>query len=101
MSYVNADHVLPQKLIEEIQKYIDGQLVYIPRKNEHSLSWGEKSGTRDKMAERNKEIVDRYYSGMTIAELSVMYYLSEKRIRGIIHECESSSKENVGGVQNE
>ena len=40
MSYVNADDVLPKDLIEEIQKYVDGQLIYIPRKDENSLSWG-------------------------------------------------------------
>ena len=47
MSYVNAEDVLPKKLVEEIQKYIDGQLIYIPRKNENTLSWGEKNGTKE------------------------------------------------------
>ena len=68
MSYVNAENVLPKSLVDEIQKYVDGKLIYIPRKNENSLSWGEKSGTREKMAERNRTIVNRYYSGETIAE---------------------------------
>lgn len=96
MSYVNADNVLPPELVQEIQKYLDGQLVYIPRKNDNSLSWGQKSGTRDKLAERNRAIVRRYYSGESIAELSEVYYLSTKRIRGIIHEYESSNR-NKGG----
>ena len=92
MSYVKADDVLPKMLVEEIQKYVDGQLIYIPRKNENSLSWGEKNGTRERLAERNQAIVHRYYSGETIAELSEVYYLSGKRIQGIIHEYESSQK---------
>ena len=54
MSYINAEDVLPKNLIDEIQKYIDGQLMYIPRKNENVLSWGEKNGTKIKLAERNK-----------------------------------------------
>lgn len=99
MSYVNADNVLPKYLVEEIQRYVDGQLLYIPRKNENSLSWGEKSGTREKLAERNRAIACRYYSGETIAKLSEMYYLSEKRIHGIIHEYESPKKENEGGFK--
>jgi len=99
MSYVNADNVLPKHLVEEIQKYVDGQLLYIPRKNEKSLSWGERSGAREKLAERNQGIVSRYYSGETIAKLSEVYYLSEKRIQGIIHEYESSKKENEGGFK--
>ncbi len=90
MSYVNAEYVLPKVLVEEIQKYVDGQLIYIPRKNENSLSWGEKNGTKEKLAERNQAIVNRYYSGQTIAQLCKEYFLSEKRIQGIIHEYESS-----------
>lgn len=60
---------------------------------------GEKNGTKEKLAERNKTIINSYYSGRTIAELSKVYYLSEKRIQGIIHEYESSKKENDGGFK--
>lgn len=101
MSYINADDVLPKTLVKEIQKHVDGQLIYIPRKDENSLSWGEKNGTKEKLAERNQTIVSNYYSGRTIAELSKVYYLSEKRIQGIIHEYESSKKENDGGFKDE
>ena len=101
MSYMNADDVLPDIFVKEIQKYVDGQLIYIPRKNENSLSWGEKSGTRDKLAERNRTIVKRYYSGETVSKLSEVYYLSEKRIQGIIHEYESSKLKNDGGFEDE
>ena len=101
MSYVNAEDVLPKMLVEEIQKYVDGQLIYIPRKNENSLSWGKKNGTKEKLAERNQMIVNRYYSGQTIAEISEVYFLSEKRIQGIIHEYESSKRINGGGFKDE
>ena len=30
MSYIRAEHVLPQELIETIQQYVDGKLIYIP-----------------------------------------------------------------------
>ena len=49
MSYINAEEVLPKSLIGEIQKYIDGQLIYIPRKNENILSWGEKNRNKSKI----------------------------------------------------
>ena len=93
MSYVKAEEVLPKHLVEEIQKYVDGKLMYIPRKGENSFSWGEKSGTREKLAKRNQTIVKRYYAGETVETLSREFYLSEKRIRGILREYESSSKE--------
>ena len=101
MSYVKAKDVLPKKLVEEIQQYVDGQLIYIPRKNENSLSWGEKNGTRERLAERNNAIASRYYSGETITKLSEEYFLSEKRIQGIIHQYESSKNESDGGFENE
>ena len=100
MSYVNAEEVLPEDLIREIQKYVDGKVLYIPRKSENSVSWGEKNGARDRLAKRNKEIVSRFYSGESIAELGKMYFLSEKRIQGIIHEYESSNNQD-GGFNNE
>lgn len=100
MSYVNADEVLPEDLIREIQKYVDGKVLYIPRKRENSVAWGEKNGAKDRLANRNKEIVSRFYSGETIAELGNVYFLSEKRIQGIIHEYESSNDQN-GGFNNE
>jgi len=92
MSYVNAEDVLPKHLVEEIQEYVDGQLIYIPRKNENVMSWGEKNGTKVKLAERNKAIMDCYYAGQTIVELCKSFYLSEKRIQNIIRESESSRK---------
>ena len=98
MSYVKAEDVLPKHLVEEIQKYVDGKLLYIPRKNENSLSWGEKSGTKEKMAKRNQAIVGRFHAGKTVEELSREYYLSEKRIRGILREYESSQK-TMGGFK--
>ena len=101
MSYINAEEVLPKNLIEEIQKYVDGQLIYIPRKNENTLSWGEKNGTKVMLAERNQMIVNRFYSGETITELGQAYYLSEKRIQGIIHEYESSKRKIDGGFKDE
>ena len=52
------------------------------------------------MAERNQTIVNSYYSGQTIEALSKEYYLSEKRVQGIIHEYESSKKKD-GGFKNE
>lgn len=98
MSYVNADEILPEDLVREIQRYVDGKVLYIPRKDENLLSWGEKNGTKDRLAKRNREIVSRYYSGVTVAELGIMYFLSEKRIRGVIHEYESSIQKGNGGL---
>ena len=34
MGYVKAEDVLPEEVLELIRQYIDGELIYIPRKGE-------------------------------------------------------------------
>jgi hypothetical protein len=41
MKYINAAEVLPDYLIAEIQKHINGEVIYIPAGEERS-KWGEK-----------------------------------------------------------
>ena len=86
MKYVKAIDVLPQEIIEIIQNYVDGEYLYIPRKNDNKKSWGEKSGIKNILKERNIEIYEKYIKGLSISELSKKYFLSEKSIRRIISE---------------
>ncbi|APF22638.1 CD3324 family protein [Clostridium butyricum] len=84
MKYVKAQDVLPEELIELIQKYIDGNYLYIPRRNDNHKSWGENSGIKNILKIRNKEIYIKYNNGMSVDALSNEYYLSVKSIRRII-----------------
>lgn len=84
MSYKKAQDVLPEEILKIIQEYIDGEYIYIPRKNENHKSWGEKSGIKNSLKIRNNEIYKKYLDGTTINKLSQEYYLSEKSIRRII-----------------
>ena len=84
MKYVKAIDVLPQEIIEIIQNYVDGEYLYIPRKNDNKKSWGEKSGIKNTLKERDIEIYEKYIKGLSISELSKEYFLSEKSIRRII-----------------
>lgn len=56
MKYINANVILPEKLIEEIQKYIQGKYIYIPIKKENYKSWGVISGIKQEYKNRNKKI---------------------------------------------
>ena len=76
--------MLPEEILKIIQEYVDGEYLYIPRKNENHKSWGEKSGIKDSLKIRNNEIYKKYLNGATINELAQEYYLSEKSIRRII-----------------
>lgn len=84
MKHVKAQDVLPEEIVKIIQKYVDGEYLYIPRKNENHKSWGEKSGIKSILKLRNREIYKKYINGATIDELTQEYYLSEKSIRRII-----------------
>lgn len=82
--YKNGRDVLPPELLEQIQQYIDGELLYIPRQNEQRAGWGELSGSRERIKQRNEEIYEAYCSGRTIAELERIYYLSGESVRKIV-----------------
>lgn len=86
MSYVRAQEVLPEDLIRQIQDYIDGEYIYIPRREERKCSWGEKSRGREELDIRNASIYADYLLGCKVNELAECYFLSEKSIRRIILE---------------
>lgn len=86
MKYINGNNVLPEDIIKVIQEYVNGEFVYIPRKKDSHKAWGEKSGTRDMLKNRNIEIFQNHVEGMSISRLAQIYYLSEQSIRRIIRE---------------
>jgi len=86
MSYINADTLLPPELLREVQSYIQGSLVYIPREcGEKRLSWGSRSGARKNFDERNSEIRAAKAQGRRIDELADDYGLSPGGIRKILY----------------
>ena len=84
MKYSNAYNVLPDAIVRIIQEYVDGEYLYIPRKEEEQKKWGENSGSRDTLKRRNAEIYLKYINGALILDLAHEYYLSDKSIRRII-----------------
>lgn len=84
MNYRNGRDVLPIELLKELQKYIQGELIYIPKKDEGRAAWGEMNGTRVLIDKRNREIYRLYKTGTDIGCLVETYNLSEDSIRKII-----------------
>lgn len=83
MGYVKAEDVLPEEVLELIWQYIDGELVYVPRKGEKRC-WGSGTGIRDSLRSRNDTIFRKHLQGMSVHELAEDYCLSEKSIQRII-----------------
>ncbi|MBQ3512787.1 MAG: hypothetical protein IJA32_03155 [Lachnospiraceae bacterium] len=84
MGYVKAEEILPMEIIELIQQYVDGQNIYIPRKEEHRKEWGANTKMKQELLERNRSIYQDFLAGMKTWELACKYYLSEKSIQRII-----------------
>jgi len=85
MPYINADTLLPPDLLKEIQKYVQGSLVYIPRIPEQKLGWGRKNGSRDALDRRDASIRTRKAAGCNIEELAEEYGLSPDGIRKVLY----------------
>lgn len=83
--YRNARYVLPEHVLQLVQEYVDGVEIYIPRKDENRCSWGERSGTREDLRRRNRDIQERYRRGVSIEELMEEYHLGYDSIRKIIY----------------
>ena len=96
MTYKNARGVLPDTLIEEIQKYVDGESIYIPAKTEGKTEWGHRNGTKARYATRNEEICSLYARNVPVSELSERYYLSADTVRKIIRAEEKKRKRGDG-----
>ncbi len=86
MKYVNAGNILPDPLVKELQKYIEGGYLYIPRDQARSRAWGEASGYRQELKCRNQKIVEEYRSGVSAEDLAERYCLSVHAIRKIIYQ---------------
>lgn len=86
MKYIKADSVLPIALVEELQSYIHGGYIYVPSRKDSKKKWGELSGCRYEIEQRNRKIRKDYQQGKSVDELADIYYLSVHSIRKIIYE---------------
>ncbi|NMA33181.1 MAG: hypothetical protein GX940_01340 [Clostridiaceae bacterium] len=86
MKYINGKDILPEHLLEQLQRYVQGELLYVPKKGNSRAGWGTLNGTRTMIWNRNREICRKYEEGSTIQELMERYHLSEDSIRKILNQ---------------
>lgn len=84
MKYINAAEILPEQLLEELQTYIDGSVLYVPKVSTRK-EWGTMSGARTFYQERNREIQKRFKEGHSIDALTEQYGLAYSTIKKIIY----------------
>lgn len=82
---------IPDHLLEELQKYVSGETVYILRSQEKKR-WGAVSGARTYYQERNERIRDKFHNGDSIDSLADEFKLSTDSIRKIVYKrCDDHS----------
>ena len=84
MKYENARDIFPASLLEEVQKYAEGKVIYVPMRRK-TKGWGEASGYREKLNKRNALIRSRYAAGAGILELAEELFLSPESIKKIVY----------------
>ena len=93
MGYIKAENVLPPEVLELVQRYVDGQSIYIPRRISNHKSWGDNTSTRAELGDRNLRIYADYSRGVPVRELAQRYFLTEKSIRRILRRMRPVSGE--------
>ena len=86
MSYKKAKHILPLELLKEIQKYVEGESIYIPRRSDRKKPRWTSAASLKYFQKRNAQIFSEYLAGESQDLLSEKYFLSLKSIQRIIRQ---------------
>ncbi len=81
--YSNAKDVLPGHLLREVQRHVQGALLYIPNADDRR-PWGSLTGVRNELQERNAAIREEYRRGADLDFLAEKYHLSFDTVRKIV-----------------
>jgi Mor family transcriptional regulator len=84
MCYIKAKEILPMEIIELIQKYVEGEAIYIPKRESNRKSWGETTNILEEIELRDSNIYFEYINGTSKINLAEKYFLSKKSIDRII-----------------
>ncbi len=84
MCYIKAEDIFPKEIIDLIHQYVDGEYIYIPKREGNRKKWGEATNTRKEIETRNTAIYEEYNRGICKESLANKYFLSRKSIDRII-----------------
>ena len=85
MKYINAAEIPPDKLLKEIQTYINGYVLYIP-KTSAKKEWGASSGSKLFYQERNETLRKLFQEGCSVDMLAKQYGLAYSTVKNIIYQ---------------
>ena len=82
MNYKNANLILPDRLVQEIQQHVQGEYIYIPIKDKVMNT--SPTEYEQELIKRNEHIYTKSLEGISNSELANRYHLSASSIRRII-----------------
>ena len=85
MNETNAGSLLPKELLSEIQKYVQGRALYIPKPIHAHKKWGDNTQSKTATSARNREIRALFRGGLGIAMLAQRFFLSPESIKKIVY----------------
>lgn len=85
MTYLNGKDILPEELFIQVQEYCAGKLIYIPKKDGTRQSWGNSTGIRKELDERNQMIREKKKNGCSLKELTEEFHLSIYSLKKILY----------------
>ena len=83
MKYRNATELLPSRLLQELQRHAQGELLYIPKVMRKP--WGEGTGAKSFFSRRNTVIRKQFSEGADLNELGGEYFISEDALKKIVY----------------
>ena len=83
MKYRNATELLPTQLLQELQKYAQGETIYVPKVKRKP--WGEGTGAKTFYSRRNTDVRNQFSHGIDLEKLSEEYFISEDAVKKIIY----------------
>ena len=85
MQYDNARDLLPQELLDELQKYAAGKLLYVPSRGARR-PWGEQTGYKKQIAARNAAIRRAFAEGVPVDSLADEHALTPETVKKIVYD---------------
>ena len=82
---------LPPELLREVQKYVQGEQIYVPTADQTRARWGSRSGATELIRLRNARIRSKRDEGRTVEQLAEEFFLSAESIRKILSHASGGS----------
>lgn len=89
MGYKRADDILPEHVLRDLQRYVSGETIYVPKENGNRKKWGSGTDVNEKLRLRNGHILEQHLKGATVKELAQSYSLTEKSIQRILRNTQA------------